>query len=543
MVKTSNRSRTNTFLTLPEWLREWVDSPALLLWIVFGLGVFVRIVHVVIADFPLNDGGLFYVMIQELRGNHYALPFYTSFNAQQIPFAYPPLSFYLAGLLAEAFQLPLIEVIRFLPPILSSLTIPAFYLLAKQIFEDEAMIFFGTMAFAFLPRSFIWLIMGGGLTRATGLVCAMLALGLLIAFFKNRNWAQLFFSALFAGLTLLSHPEAALFTAIGAIVIVINYRRNWFELKYLFFMGVIAVSLAAPWLIITIYRHGVSPLSSAFSSTATSSVNRLLLPLLTILRFNFAEEAGLTMLSVFGLLGLFRCLKDRQFFIPMWLFAVLLIYTRGTPTYATIPLALLAAYGFVKVVLRGLSAETGPQFDNKFWIHELFQNSALKLFFGFVLILTLSSAFIYPFVDRVNSPLVSLAQGEVEAMRWISSETRVDGKFIILSGRSWWSDPTSEWFPVLAGRESLSTVQGYEWLPGQRFHRQWFMNEELQSCIQKGVECVQEWAAEYSFNIEYVFLPKTSSTQLILNNFFANSRFELAFENTDAVIFYNAELK
>lgn len=69
------------------------------------------------------------------------------------------------------------------------------------------------------------------------------------------------------------------------------------------------------------------------------------------------------------------------------------------------------------------------------------------------------------------------------------------------------------------------------------------MNEELQSCIQKGVECVQEWAAEYSFNIEYVFLPKTSSTQLILNNFFANSRFELAFENTDAVIFYNAELK
>lgn len=61
------------------------------------LGLILRLLPALSADFPLNDGGLFYLMTRELQGAHYALPVYTSYNSAQIPFAYPPLAFYIAG--------------------------------------------------------------------------------------------------------------------------------------------------------------------------------------------------------------------------------------------------------------------------------------------------------------------------------------------------------------------------------------------------------------------------------------------------------------
>ncbi|HLI28429.1 MAG TPA: hypothetical protein VKZ60_15265, partial [Chloroflexota bacterium] len=59
-----------------------------------------RVGAVLGADFPLNDGGLFYAMTEDLRGAGFTLPWYTSYNAERIPYAYPPLGFYLAGALA-----------------------------------------------------------------------------------------------------------------------------------------------------------------------------------------------------------------------------------------------------------------------------------------------------------------------------------------------------------------------------------------------------------------------------------------------------------
>ena len=71
------------------------------------LGGFVRLAHVIPNDFPLNDGSLFYTMVQDLRAAHYALPDTTSFNQAGIPFAYPPLGLYLAGFLSDIFKLDL----------------------------------------------------------------------------------------------------------------------------------------------------------------------------------------------------------------------------------------------------------------------------------------------------------------------------------------------------------------------------------------------------------------------------------------------------
>src|SRR5688500_11852834 len=79
------------------------------------LGCVIRARPVMVADFPLNDGGLFYLMTDELRGAGYRLPAFTEYNAARIPFAYPPFGFYAAAALADVTSLDLVQVVRLLP--------------------------------------------------------------------------------------------------------------------------------------------------------------------------------------------------------------------------------------------------------------------------------------------------------------------------------------------------------------------------------------------------------------------------------------------
>jgi hypothetical protein len=89
---------------------EWAAIAALT-----GLAAIIRIIPVLQADFPLNEGGMFYVMAKNLSENHYRLPAYTSYNFSNIPFGYSPLAFYLMAGLHDMFQLSYIDILRFVP--------------------------------------------------------------------------------------------------------------------------------------------------------------------------------------------------------------------------------------------------------------------------------------------------------------------------------------------------------------------------------------------------------------------------------------------
>ena len=151
------------------------------------VGFAVRISAPLSGSFPLNDGGLFYKMILDLQGNHFILPDYTTYNNAALPFAYPPFAFYFYGLIASAGQVSVLKLMQFLPSIVSALTIPAFYLLAKEILDSKAQAALALLAFTFVPRTFDWLIMGGGVTRAFGLLFALLAMRQSYIFFSRQS--------------------------------------------------------------------------------------------------------------------------------------------------------------------------------------------------------------------------------------------------------------------------------------------------------------------------------------------------------------------
>src|SRR3954468_14221949 len=96
------------------------------------LGLFLRLLRVVGEDFPLNDGALFVQMTEDLRAAGYHLPATTTYDYAGIPFAYPPLAFYVAGWLADL-GVPLLDVVRLLPALVSTCTILAFHALARAM--------------------------------------------------------------------------------------------------------------------------------------------------------------------------------------------------------------------------------------------------------------------------------------------------------------------------------------------------------------------------------------------------------------------------
>ena len=54
-------------------------------------------------------------------------------------------------------------------------------------------------------------------------------------------------------------------------------------------------------------------------------------------------------------------------------------------------------------------------------------------------------------------------------MRWVAENTEPGTAFVVPTEDVWGDDEQSEWFPALAGRQSVGTVQGSEWLGAEGY--------------------------------------------------------------------------
>ena len=75
----------------------------------------------------------------------------------------------------------------------------------------------------------------------------------------------------------------------------------------------------------------------------------------------------------------------------------------------------------------------------------------------------------------------ALTPGQRAAMVWVRDHTPETAKVVVLATDDWGSDIVSEWFPALSGRASLTTSQGFEWVP-DRLSAQWAAEAELKNC-------------------------------------------------------------
>ncbi len=504
----------------------------------FGLllGAYARFLPTIMVGFPVTDGGLFYVMVKTLQANHYVLPVFVEYNGISIPFAYPPLGFYLTGLISAPFHMPLIEVFRWIPAIGSVAFTVAFFPLASSILKSPLKGSLATVFFALLPRSISWYIMGGGITRVMGHLFLLLTLYSVHKLFTSPSKKYLWMAILFGSGVVLSHPEAALHTAILCIVLWAFFGRSSEGIKNALMTAVGVIILTAPFFLTVISHHGLQPYLSAAQTGFQSPLGWV-----AILTGSFADEKFVTMISALALLGAVVTLLKRQFLLVVWLFLPAFIDPRSAASISIISWAMLAAIGFIDIIVPGLYAlnnklqETQDIETN--W-HAYFTNSpAIKI--------ALTALIFYAFSGLVLSDQVylkvSLTLSDRNAMDWVANNIPRQSRFVILTGGTEaFADAVAEWFPVLSKSNSVATIQGYEWISGKLFQTKLNEYYELQACMHKTYQCVEQWGSKTGNLFEYVLISQNGLSKnegLLLTSFLESANYQLVHQETDVYIF------
>lgn len=555
-------------------------TDGLLLAIALLLGFLARANYTFRADFPLNDGGLFYLMARALQRSHYLLPAFVSYNGLRIPYAYPPLGFYAGALVADLTGGDLFTVLRLLPLAINLLTILAFYFLARTLLAERVAANVATLCFALIPESFVWLIMGGGLTRSFGLLFSILAVREFYLLYRRGSRLTLARAALFAALTALSHLEAATFLAISIVTLLLVHGRSRAAFLETIAAGLGALILTSPWWLTVVSRHGLGPYLSA-SQTGNQGFAHLF-------QFAFVDiltgEPAFPILAALGILGLLYCLLTRRFFLPLYCVLIIALDPRGAHIYLTVPLMLLAGVASARVLLPLFSTapaarpreeqtralltaskqrSTGHETTTP---HRDGRESSLapadapfsrwlrpQTFLAALLLFAFTGAIV-----TAQVTLGALTRADRSAMAWVGANTPADGRFLVMTDdvagvpkgagfgidRSigWGADRFSEWFPVLAKRVSVATPQGHEWL--RDFRPFVYSYADVQDCSQRDAACLEDWARTKRQSFDFVYIPKArtefnglSCCWALDHNLRGNAAYRLIYDGPGASIF------
>jgi len=442
------------------------------------------------AGFPLNDGGLFHVMILAVQNSQYRLPEYVRYNGLNIPFAYPPLGFYCGAFLSQLLHISPVEILRWLPALIATATIPAFYWLAKLFLDTPSKAGIAALIFAFLPRSMSWSTMGGGLTRSFGLLFLLLTAASVYSLFKKQERKYLFTSILFSVLTVLSHPEAAIHTIGLCILIWAFLGRNKKGILNALLVGIGTIAITAPWWITLIVRFGLAPMHAA-AQTGFHSAIALLIPVI----FTLTDEPMMTLIAVLGVIGFITSIHQGKYLPPAAYILPFIVEPRSAPVYAMIPLAMLASLTISDIILPFLSTPS-RSFTSKFFV-------------AYLAVYLLGSSLYFD----TQFAGTSVSQANRDAFEWTKLNTPPDSRFLVLTGETdIFCDGISEWFPALTGRASLTTIQGLEWLPG-KFATAAQIQRDMQNCINgsKALDCIEEKTRQAELQYEYIYIANQSA--------------------------------
>ena len=463
-------------------------------------GAWLRLFIPAIAGFPVNDGGLFYVMIRAIQQHGFQLPPYVHYNGIEIPFAYPPLGFYLGAALSNVFHVDATQILRWAPATILILSIPAFYFLSRTLLGTEFKAGLATLVFAFTPRAITWQIMGGGLTRSLGLFLMLLALTSIYRLFINRDRRDLLLATLLSTLLSLSHPEAALQTIGLALLFWLFAGRDRQRTLLALYVALGTVAGSGLWWIPTLFRLGPEPFLAAAQTGAHSTLG-ILYPFFALI----TDEPLMTFIAVLGLLGFVICLAKKQYLLPAAYILPFIVEPRSAATYAMIPLALLASVSLADVIFPALAGMQHVSPDQPL-VSRAVQGSLL-----FILAYLFGSGFYYG--GRLAA--TTLMPSDRAAFEWVRANTQTDSRFLILTGvEEVFCDSVSEWFPALTGRTSVTTIQGNEWLTGS--YRTASATQAItQHCLLEGepLGCVEDEAHKAGLNFNYVYVSKKVKVQ------------------------------
>jgi hypothetical protein len=396
--------------------------------------------------------------------------------------------------------------------------------------SDHVAVVAALASFALVPRSFIWLVMGGGLTRSFGFLFTILALQQAYRFFTRQRLTFAVAAGVFAGLTPMSHLGTAPFLAASLVLFFLAYGRHRRGVLGMVLIGAIAIAVSAPWWAEVIRVHGLGPFMAARATGESiltpGGSRRSAIGRLARLGAFATGEPLFPVIGVLAVLGSLVSLRRGKLSLPIWWVLTLALDVRAGSTYATVPASLLAGVGVVEAIQ--------PLFVGR---ARAFATAVAGFF---VVYCTLAAMTRDSDLGAEAATLTSVSGAERNAMRWVAANTSPESRFFVVPEVGWSNDKVAEWFPVLARRQSVATVQGREWLPNGAFARSVALYRPAQACGGRTTVCLDRWVAASGAPFTHVFIPRAPGggcCRQLSESLRADPRYALVFDGPGAEVF------
>ncbi|WP_223302220.1 glycosyltransferase family 39 protein [Haladaptatus sp. R4] len=476
--------------------------------------------------------GLYFHIAEQIQTNGYVLPkTIPNYTPAGVPFAYPPLMFYVVALLQNVTHLDAFTIARFLPGLVSVAYLVPLYFLARDLFGSRPQAALATLIVAVSPPVLQWHISSGGIVRAPAMLFSLVGIYAGLHLFRDGDERWLAPALIAFTLTVLTHPMYTIFFVISFLLLYARFDRSLRGMGYGLIVGLGGLVLTAPWWLSVIAMHG----SSVFSGAAGThgGLGGAVPALYALLRQQIHEPPFLSAWHLLPVVGCLWLVWRKEYFLPAWL--VVIMATMDEARFVFLIGALISARFIFEGILRWIrkSASVG-------------RNEIVT--FSVVLLATigLSGGMLYAtggLNAHAGSPSLPgfVDNNDVEAMSWASTNTDPSAQFVVLGD-------AAEWFPQQTHRTIAVGPWGVEWKGHQQYRYQLHHFRTLSRS--HTAAALTSKLMRMDVHPQYVYVPKGAYTirgmrhtqpSMMLSTMQSSPQYHLVFENDGVAVFEMAD--
>lgn len=522
--------KTPNHQALRSQMKSLALDERLMVGLVFLLGGALRLIHLLFVgvDTPFRAGALFLEFSRQIAANRFLLPANIPFFTDGgIPFAYPPLPFYVEAVLLSVFSLPDYSVVNLLPPFIAVLTLPSFYVLTRVAGLTFPTRLAALIAFAVLPNAFRQQIHGGGLSEAFGTLALIWFVVALLRCQKVNTFSNYMLVGVLWAVCVVSSPGSAYASLLTFLIFSIaqfaesNGRDKLKSIGLSCLAGAVALIVSSPYWLTVVSYHGLQVFVDAFGGQHSGIIGKILNALESLLKFEIAEGGSPFIWNMVIFAGLAWGLFHRHWALVVW-FLVLVGIPREGDWLRSIPAAILAGIGSVKIFVPALNSLT-RRFDGGG------QRIAITtVFLTFVGISAFSGTFRVVRFNTLSEDNI-LSPGAIQAMMWIDDNLSASSRLIVLANHQ-----VQEWTPQISRRTVLNMPAGAEWQP-QEMRAIWELEDKLDAC--SDYDCVLSGVkATMGYDEVFLLMDKELSSDLASAPTGGQAVFSVAWENDEFVV-------
>jgi hypothetical protein len=450
---------------------------------------------------PPGSSGLYALMMETVLHHPFPMPQEVEFYGPGgIPFAYPPLGFYLGSLVIAAFRISPMAYMRWAPPLMTIAAMVGVYFLGRQLFEDRLRAIVAAMVVSTAEMTYVLHATAPGIVRGLALLWAVFGAAFAVrAFREGKPWSIFgMLAGLCLALAAMAHLSYAFFLVSGIVLIALFPPRHvaWRNRALLLgTIGAISLAVSAPWWVTVTQRYGPAVFLNAQSTHGTFDFMERVGwdPILIVLNLrewllNLGDSWWPGLLGPLALAGLAYAIAGGKWLIPLWMFVVAVALGESDR------FQILLGGLLVGDLLVDIARLTEPRQETiggvgkgtvKGWI-----------FLGLVLAIFLNLGM--RGFRRADWPLSPVL---MDATTFMRDETPSDSRYIFLGE----SLDVAEWIPYLARRTPAVAHWGAEWTGG--YYQQFGLTGQIEHCVgAQSFQCVKDLLETLDSEVEVLLV-------------------------------------